>query len=131
VFENAVLRRIFGPKRKEVTGSRRDFHNEEVRDLNLHSQNIIMVMKLRGMKWGGRHVAFTRERKMRPNLYLEDLNGRDHLGERLSCRWESNIKMDLNEIGSENVHRSHVAQDRDQWWALVSTVINIRVQYIG
>jgi len=55
VFENRVLRRIFGPKRNEVTGEWRKLHNEELNDLYC-SPNIIRVIKLRRMRWTG-HVA--------------------------------------------------------------------------
>jgi hypothetical protein len=56
VFENRVLRRIFGPKREEVTGQWRRLHNEELND-PYSSPNIIQVMKLRRMRWAG-HVAW-------------------------------------------------------------------------
>ena len=55
VFENRVLRRIFGPKRDEVTGEWRKLHNEELNDLYC-SPNIVRVIKLRRMRWVG-HVA--------------------------------------------------------------------------
>jgi hypothetical protein len=55
VFENRVLRRVFGPKRGEVTGEWRKLHNEELNDLYC-SPNIVRVMKLRRMKWA-EHVA--------------------------------------------------------------------------
>jgi hypothetical protein len=55
VFENRVLRRIFGPKRDEVTGEWRRLHNEELNDL-YSSRNIIRVIKSRRMSWA-RHVA--------------------------------------------------------------------------
>jgi hypothetical protein len=55
VFENRVLRRIFGPKRVEVTGEFRKLHNEELRDLYC-SPSIIRIIKLRRMRWVG-HVA--------------------------------------------------------------------------
>jgi hypothetical protein len=54
VFENRVLRRIFGPKRDEVTGDWRKLHNEELNDL--YSPNIVWVIKSRIMRWAG-HVA--------------------------------------------------------------------------
>jgi hypothetical protein len=59
VFENRVLRRIFGPKRDEVTGKWRKLHNEELRDL-YWSPNIVLVIKSRRMRWAG-HVARMRE----------------------------------------------------------------------
>jgi hypothetical protein len=55
VFENRVLRRIFGPKRNDVTGEWRKLHNEELHDL-YSSPNIIRVVKSRTMRWAG-HVA--------------------------------------------------------------------------
>ena len=61
MFENRVLRRIFGPKRDEVTGEWRRLHNEELNDL-CSSPNIVWVMKLRRMRWAG-HVAHTGDRR--------------------------------------------------------------------
>jgi hypothetical protein len=55
VFENRVLRRIFGPKRDEVTGVWRKLHNEELHNL-YSSQSIIRMMKSRRVRWAG-HVA--------------------------------------------------------------------------
>ena len=60
VFENRVLMRIFGPKRDEVTGEWRKLHSEELNDL-YSSANIVLVIKLRRMRWAG-HVAHTGER---------------------------------------------------------------------
>jgi hypothetical protein len=57
VFENRVLRRIFGPKRDEVTGEWRKLHNEELNDLYF-SLTIVRVIKSRRMRWA-RHVART------------------------------------------------------------------------
>jgi hypothetical protein len=61
VFENRVLRRIFGPKRDEVTGEWRKLHNEE-----LPPPNIIRQIKSRGMRWAG-HVARMGEER---NVYM-------------------------------------------------------------
>jgi len=61
VFENRVLRRIFGPKRDELTGEWRKLHNEELNDL-YSSPNIVRVIKSRRMRWAG-HVARMRERR--------------------------------------------------------------------
>jgi hypothetical protein len=55
VFENRVLRRIFGPKRDGVRGRWRKLHNEELHDM-YSSPSIIRIMKSRGMRWVG-HVA--------------------------------------------------------------------------
>jgi hypothetical protein len=61
VFENRVFRRIFGPKRDEVTGEWRKLHNEELNDLYC-SPNIVRVIKWRRMRWAG-HVARMGERR--------------------------------------------------------------------
>jgi hypothetical protein len=63
VFENRALRRIFGPKRDEVTGERRKLQNEELRDL-YSSTSIIRIIKSRRMRWAG-HVARMGEKKER------------------------------------------------------------------
>jgi hypothetical protein len=61
VFENRVLRRIFGPKRDEVTRERRKLHNEELRDL-YSSPSIIRIIKSRSIRWAG-HVARMGEKR--------------------------------------------------------------------
>jgi len=61
VFENRLLRRIFGPKRDEVTRERRKLHNEELNDLYC-SPNIVRVIKSRRMRWAG-HVTRRGERR--------------------------------------------------------------------
>jgi hypothetical protein len=61
VFENKVLRRIFGPKRDEVTGGCRELHNEELRNL-YPFPNIIRMLKSRRMRWAG-HVARMEEKR--------------------------------------------------------------------
>jgi hypothetical protein len=96
VFENRVLRRIFGSKREEVVGGWRRLHNEEL--LNLYvSSNIIIVIKLRCMKWA-EHVV--RMGQMR-NVYniLVGKPERNRLLGRPRRKWEDNISMDLREIG--------------------------------
>jgi hypothetical protein len=59
VFENKVLRRIFGPKRDEVRGEWRKLHNEELNDL-YSSPNIVQVMKSIRMRWAGHVVRMGR-----------------------------------------------------------------------
>jgi hypothetical protein len=76
VFENKVLRRIFGPKRDEVTGGWRKLHNQELRDL-YSSPSIIRIIKSRRMRWAG-HVARMREREMRIGYWSESQRKRDH-----------------------------------------------------
>jgi hypothetical protein len=96
VFENSVLRRIFGPKRDEVTGEWRRLHNKELNDL-YSSPNIIWVIKSRRMRWTG-HVAHMGEGRGAYRILVGRPEGRRPLG-RPSCRWEDNIKMYLQEVG--------------------------------
>jgi hypothetical protein len=60
VFENEVLRRIFGPTRDEVTGELRKLHNEELNDL-YSSPSIVRVIKPRRMRWAGQVARMGRE----------------------------------------------------------------------
>jgi len=61
VFQNMVLRRIFGPRSDEVTGEWRRLHNEELNDL-YSSPNIVWVIKWRTMRWAGHVVRMGEER---------------------------------------------------------------------
>jgi hypothetical protein len=101
VFENRVLRRIFGPKRDEVTGDWRKLHNKEFHDL-YSPPSIIRIIKLRRMRWAD-HVARPRR------------------------RWVDNIRMDLGEVGWGDVGWIGLAKDRNRWKALVNSVLNVRV----
>jgi hypothetical protein len=76
VFENRVLRRIFGPKRDEVTDEWRKLHNEELPDL-YSSPSIIRIIKPRRMRWAG-HVARVGRRGMRIDYWWESQRERDH-----------------------------------------------------
>jgi hypothetical protein len=76
VFENRVLRRIFGPKRDEVTGEWRKLCNEELRDL-YSSPSIIRIIKSRRMRWAG-HVARMGLRGTRIGYWLKSQKERDH-----------------------------------------------------
>jgi hypothetical protein len=124
VFENRVLRRIFGPKRDEVTGCSRKLHNEELHGL-YSSPSIVRVIKARRMRWAG-HVARVGEVRGAYNLLFWSPEGRRPLG-RPRRRWEDNIKMDLGETGFGDVDWIHWDQDRDRWRALVNTVMFLRV----
>jgi hypothetical protein len=78
VFENRVLRRIFGLKRDEVTGEWRKLHNEELNDL-YYSPNIVRVMKSRTMRWAG-HVALMGKGEAYTGFWWEkNLREIDHL----------------------------------------------------
>jgi hypothetical protein len=96
VFENRVLRRIFGPKRDEVTGERRKLHSGELHNLYL-SPDIIRQIKSRRMSWAG-HVAHMGEGRNLYRVLVGKPEGRSPL-RRPRHRWEDGIKMDLEEIG--------------------------------
>jgi hypothetical protein len=95
VFERRVLRRIFGPKRDEVTGNWRRLHNEELNGL-YSSLNIVRVMKSR-RRWAG-HVARIGEGRGVYRVLVGKPEGKRPLG-RPRLRWEDNIRMDLQEVG--------------------------------
>jgi hypothetical protein len=76
VFENRVLRRIFGPKRDEVTGEWRKLHNEELHDL-YSSPSIIRIIKSLRMRWVD-NVARIGRRGMRIDYWWESQRERDH-----------------------------------------------------
>jgi hypothetical protein len=93
VFENRVLRRIFEPKRDEVTGEWRKLHNEEIHDL-YSSPSIIRIIKARMIRWAG-HVARMGRRGCW--LLVGKPEGRRSLG-RPRRRWVYKIRMDLVEV---------------------------------
>jgi hypothetical protein len=96
VFENKMLRRIFGPKRDEVTGEWRKLHNEELREL-YSSPSIIRIIKSRRMRWAG-HVARMAEKRNAYRLLVGKTEGNRPLA-RPRRRKVDNIKMDLLGIG--------------------------------
>jgi hypothetical protein len=96
MFENRVLRRIFGPKRDRVTGGWRKLHNEKLNNL-YSSPNIIRIIKSRKMRLAG-DVAQMREKRNVQRLLVGKPEGKRPLG-RLRRRWIDNIKMDLLEVG--------------------------------
>ena len=123
VFENMVLRRIFGPSRDEVTGKWR-LHNEELNDL-YSSPNIVRVIKSRRMRWAG-HVARMDEERGVYRVLVGKPEGKRPLG-RPRRRWVDNIRMDLQEVGCGFMDWIGLSQDRDRWRTLVSAVMNLRV----
>jgi len=124
VFENIVLRTIFGPRSDEVTGEWRRLHNEELNDL-YRSPNIVRVIKSRRMRWAG-HVARMGEERRVYRVLVGKPEGRRPLG-RPRRRWVDNIRMDLQEVGCGYMDWIGLVQDRDRWWTLVSAVMNLRV----
>jgi hypothetical protein len=123
VFENRVLRKIFGPKREE-DGSWKKLHNYELHDL-YSSPNIVRVIKSRRMMWAG-HVARMGRGKVLTGFWLGGPKARDpwedvSVGEMITLKWT------LKGIGIDGANCIQLAQDRVQWWAFVNTVMNLRV----
>jgi hypothetical protein len=123
VFENRVLRRIFGPKREE-DGSWRKLHSYELYNL-YSSPNTVTVIKSRRMRWAG-HVARIGKERGISGVLIGRPEGKRPLG-RPRRRWEDNSQLDLREIGIDEANWIQVAQDRIQWRAFVNTVMNLRV----
>jgi hypothetical protein len=92
VFENRVLRRIFGPKKDAVTGGWRKLHNEELHNL-YSSPSIIRMIKSRRMRWTG-HVARMGEKRSAYRILVGKPEGNRQLG-RPRHMWVDNIKMAL------------------------------------
>jgi hypothetical protein len=124
VFENRVLRRVFGLKRDEVTGEWRKLHNEELNDL-YPTPNIVRVVNSRRMRWAG-HVARMGEDRSVHRVLVGRPEGKRPLG-RPRRRWENNIKMDLQEVGGGLEDWMELVQDTDGRRALVGTVRKFRV----
>jgi hypothetical protein len=123
VFENRVLRRIFGPKRDEVTGEWRKLHNEALHNL-YSSPDIIRQIKSRRMRWAG-HVARMGEERKLYKVLVGKPEGKRPPGRRRR-RWEDGIRMNLREIGWRGVDWIRLAPDRDRWRAVVNAVMNLR-----
>ncbi|KAJ4446855.1 hypothetical protein ANN_13555 [Periplaneta americana] len=125
VFENKVLRKIFGAKRDEFTGEWRKLHNTELHAL-YSSPDIIRNIKSRRLIWGG-HVAHMGESRNAYRVLVGRPEGKRPLG-RPRRRWEVNIKMDLREVGYDDREWINLAQDRDQCRAYVRAAMNFRVE---
>jgi len=122
VFENMVLRRIFGPRRDEVTVEWRRLHNEELSDL-YSSPNIVRVIKSRSWDRLGMWRVWVRRGVYR--VLLGKPEGRRPLG-RPRRRWVD-VRMDLQEVGCGYMDWVGLAQDIDRWRTLVSAVMNLRI----
>jgi hypothetical protein len=105
-------------------GGWRKLHNEELHNLYC-SPSMIRIIKSRRMRWAV-HVARMGEKRNAYGILVGKPEGKRPLG-RPKCRWEVNIRMDLREIGWGGMDWIDLAGDRDQWRALVNTVMNLRV----
>ena len=121
MFEYMVLRRIFGPRRDDVTGEWRRLHNEELNDL-YSSPNIVRVITSRRMRWAG-HVARMGEETGVYKVLVGKPEGKRPLG-RPRRRWVDNIRKD---VGIWYMDWIGLSQDRDRLRTLVSAVMNLRV----
>jgi hypothetical protein len=95
MFENRVLRKIFGPKGEEVTGEWTELHNEELNDLYC-SPNVILVITSGRMRWA-EHVASMGNRRGANKVLVGRSDGRRPLG-RHRLEWEGTIKMELQAV---------------------------------
>jgi len=122
VFENRVLRGIFGPKRYEVTGEWRKLRNEELNDL-YSSPNIVRMIKWR-RRWEG-HAA-RMERIDAYKVLVWSSEGKRSLL-RSSRKWDENIKIELKEMELRGMDWIDLANDRDGLQAFVNEAKNLRV----
>jgi hypothetical protein len=121
VFENIVLRRIFGLKRDKVAGGCRILHEEELR--NLYSlPSMIRTVKSRRIRQEG-HVARLGEKKNVYRILVGKPEGKRPLGIPI-CRWVDYIKMDLRETEWGGMDWIDLAEDREQCRALVKMAMN-------
>jgi hypothetical protein len=124
VFENRVLRRIFGPKRDEVTGGWRKMHIGELQNL-YSSSDIIRQIKSRRMRWAG-HVARRGEGRKLNRVVVGKPEGKSPL-ERPGVDGRMELEWTLGRLaGGGGAKWIHLAQVRDRWRAVVNTVMNLR-----
>jgi hypothetical protein len=107
-----------------MKGDWRKLHNEELHNL-YSSSNIIRMIKSRRMRWAG-NVARISETSNECRILVGKLEENRPLG-RPRYKWVDNIKIDLRERGWDSMDRIDLTQNRDQWRALVKTVMNLRV----
>jgi hypothetical protein len=116
--------RIFAPKRDEIIEILRKLHNEEFHNL-YPLPKIIRMIKSRWVRWVGRGICM-REKRNAYRVLVGKPESKRPL-ERLRCRWEDNVKINHRERGWGGMNWIHLAQNRDQCWALVNTVIYLRI----
>jgi hypothetical protein len=119
VFETNVWTR-----KDKVIGGWRKLTNEELHNL-CFSSSIIRITKLRRMRWA-RHVSWKGEKRNVHRLLVKKPEGKRPLRS-TRPRWVDNIKMNIGEIGCGGMDWISLAQDMDQWRALVNAVMNLQV----
>ena len=124
VFENSVLRKIFGAKKDEITGEWTKLHNAELHAL-YSSPNIIRNVKWRRLRWAG-NVARMEQSRNAYRVLVGKPESKKPLW-RSRRRWEDNVKMDFREVGCDPRDWIALAEDRDQWRAYIRAVMNLRV----
>jgi hypothetical protein len=124
VFENGMLNGIFGPKRDEVTGGWRKLHNDELRSV-YSSPSIMRRTKSRWMRWAW-YVARMGEKMNAYRILVGKPEGKRPLGlQRRKLVYGT--KLDVRAIGRSGMDWIYLAQDRDQWKALLKTLMYFRV----
>jgi hypothetical protein len=124
MFENRVLREIFGPKRDEITWEWRKLHNEELNDL-YSSPNALREIKSRRMIWTGQRPRMGEKRGVY-RVLVEKPEGKRPLG-KPRRRWEDNIKIDFHKAGCGAMDWIELAEDRDRCRTILNAVVNLRV----
>ena len=124
VFENKILRKIFGAKKDEITGEWRKLHYAELHAL-CSQPNIIRNLKSRRLRWAG-HVARMEHSRNAYRVLVGKPEEKRSLG-RSRRRWEDNNKMDLRQVGCDSGEWTDLAEDRGQWRAYVRVVMNLLV----
>jgi hypothetical protein len=107
-----------------VTGGWRKLYNEELHNL-YSSPSIIRMMKSKRMRWAG-HVGRMGAKTNAYRILVGKREGKRRLG-KLRHRWVDSINMDVRAIGWDGEDWIDMAQDSDQWRALMNTVLNLRV----
>jgi len=112
VFENKVLRKVYGPKRDEMTGEWRRLHNKELHGL-YDSPDIVKIIKSETTKVG-RPCCSDGEKRRLYSILVGRPDGKRPLG-RPGRRFEDNIRRDLREVGVRDENLLDIAQDKLQW----------------
>jgi hypothetical protein len=100
-------------------------HNEEFHSLH-SSPDIIRVIKSKRMRWAGHVVCMVKIMRNAGKILVAKPEGKRPLRTPRN-RWEDYIKLDIRKTGFGDVDWIHMAQDRDRWWAVVNTVMNLQV----